>query len=89
MLENQNIPVDRDFMERMYERRILVMLENEDGGFVQVLFDKKHFKKVSDAVMRGFHSEKDQNDTSRDWVDVAVGQKVIPASSFDGMESSQ
>lgn len=44
-------------IENMYEHRLLVLLEQDDGKFYQVGLTPEMFKKVSDAMLKSSHKD--------------------------------
>lgn len=90
--ENRNrIAIDKKALMALYEKRIIVMLESdqaEGGAFCQIIFDADHFKRVSDAIMSGFPTEKDQSDPEMDFIDLTIDpERAIPAREFEGMQT--
>ncbi len=42
---------EHDFSQEIYEQRLLVLMECDDGKFRQILLSPQQFKKVSDATI--------------------------------------
>lgn len=75
-----NEPID---LQRLYECRMLVFLESDDGEFHQVLLNKKQFKKISDII-----SEVEKQDGVMQGVTVRIKEDwSIPSDTFIGLES--
>lgn len=79
---NQN-----DIHDSLYEHRLLVLLEQDDGKFHQVGLTHEQFKKVGDAIIKARHTDPDlkdgyemvEFDMNPDW--------EIDADLFIGLES--
>lgn len=88
MQNNPNIPVPHEFMVSMYERRMIILMENEDSegsGFSQVILTPKGFKEVSEAVMGSFPNLDQGNGIQS--VEMELGERVFPSEIFKGVES--
>lgn len=47
----------KDLSDSLYEHRLLVLLEQDDGKFRQVALTPAMFKKVSDAILKGSYKD--------------------------------
>ena len=61
---------------------MLVFLET-DEGFAQVLLTPEHFKKVSDAIAKGFPLVKKEGD--QETLNMQISEDMLPKDLFEGM----
>lgn len=76
--------------DKLNELRLLVLMENEEGGFNQVILTPEQFKKVSDAVTTDDvvpDEEKEDLRAGFEVQPVRLGEQEITAEAFLGMES--
>ena len=86
------VPVPRESVLELYERRILVLIENtkeEGGGFSQILLDPDQFVKVSGAIFGCFPVSRDpeNEDLEIRKVPLDLG-KPLPGKVFEGMRTT-
>lgn len=74
-------PFEQELENEIYTDRLLLLLEQDDG-FRQVILTKAQFKKVSDACLS---YEGPRNAEGLQYVNVLLGEVVIPKESFEGM----
>lgn len=77
----------KDLSDSLYEHRLLVLLEQDDGKFHQVGLTPAMFKKVSDDILKGSHKD----DSLREGFEMAEfylnPDWEIDADLFIGLES--
>lgn len=86
------ISIPRESVLELYERRILVLIENtedEGGGFSQILLDPDQFARVSGAIFGCFPVSRDpeNEDLEIRRVPLDLG-KPLPGNVFEGMRTT-
>lgn len=72
----------------LYNLRTIVMTENDEGNFQQVLLTKAQFKKMSDAIFTRASPEVEKECDLRPGFEagyVELGEREIPGDFFNGM----
>ncbi len=74
----------RNFQDELYGLRLLVLMEEEDGKFYQVMLNQAQFKKVSDAICTVVESEDMR--PGFEMTSVETSDEGLDADIFIGME---
>ena len=75
--------LEKELEREIYSNRMLVLLEQEEG-FVQVLLTPRGFKEVSDAIAKSFPLVR--MDGENEVLDMRTTDEFIPLEHFEGLQ---